>query len=281
MRLRSTAFHLFVLGAASLAVPFPAASAADAPARYQMSSHYQLRLNDKLEKEARFYQVLGGVPRLVIVVPGMPQAVLVAAGEKTASALDPTRVTPSADDPDTVTVSPSPVAPQTSPVTIDGTKLRFALGPSKMIVEPHDALTGEVTPEQLLAYSPEYRRLSAAYKPGRGDLRLLETLPAETELDVFFGSWCPHCEQMIPRLLRVLQELKTGNLKVHLHGVPTKIDEDPLARQYKVVGVPTGILHRGSERLATLEGQNWERPESTLAALLFGAESLAATPASK
>ena len=50
----------------------PCARAEDAPVRFLLSGHYQLRLNDKVENEARSYQVAGDAPRLILVAPSPP-----------------------------------------------------------------------------------------------------------------------------------------------------------------------------------------------------------------
>jgi thiol-disulfide isomerase/thioredoxin len=256
------------------------AQAQDAP-RFLLSGHYQLKLNDKPAKDARFYQIVGGVPKLIVVSTDLGQPVLVTAGEKTAVPFDAARLTPVPGDADSLTLAASSSAGAPSAVTIDGMKLKFAVGTNKVQVEPRDPLVGLVTPEQMFEFSPEYRRLAAAYKPGKGDLRLLETLRTDAEVDVFFGSWCPHCEQSIPKLLRVLSDLKNPKLHVRFHAVPNKIDEDPVARQLKVNAVPTGFIKFGGERTAKIEGPNWERPESTLAALLFGDDALGTDAATR
>ncbi len=276
MSLRRSLATLALVAAAAA----PAAVAQDAP-RFLLSGHYQLKLNDKPAADARFYQVTGGVAKLIVVSTELGQPVLVTAGEKTAMPFDAGRLTPVPGDADSVTLAPSAGAAPSSPITIDGMKLKFAIGTNKVQVEPRDPLVGLVTPEQMLEFSPEYRRLAAAYKPGKGDLRLLETLRTDTEVDIFFGSWCPHCEQTMPRLLRVLSELKSPRLHIRFHAVPTKIDEDPVARQWKVNAVPTGFVKYAGERTAKIEGPNWERPESTLAALLFGDDALATDPVSR
>lgn len=239
---------------------------------FLLSGHHQLRIDDKPVADARIYTPAApGVPRLLIVAPALPQPVLVTAGAKTAAAIDPARLGAGAAD--SATLAPAPdgaAAAAPVPLSVDGTKLRATLLGHRLTIEPREPLVGELTAETMLAAMPEYRRNLAAYQPRRGDLRLLQTLQVPTQLDVFFGTWCPHCEKYVPRLLRVVQEVGNPNITLKLHGLPQRIDEDPLARQLKITAVPTGLVRRGEETVARLEGPNWERPESALAALLFG-----------
>lgn len=248
-----------------------AAATPSAPERFALSGHNQLRVNDQLAPDARFYRNTEGVPRLLVVAPGLKEAFLIASGAKpTASLVDPAQIGPASDDADAVMVPASPASVRPMPVILDGLQMRITFGASRLVVEAREPLLGELKPDEILAYMPEYRRNCAAYQPGRGDLRLLETLSQPTDVEIFFGTWCPHCEQMVPRLLRVIQQLSNPNLKFHFHGLPVKLSDDPLARQYKVDAIPTGVIRRGTETVARLEAQDWRAPESALATLLFG-----------
>lgn len=250
-----------------------AALAAAAPARAQEAEtftptgHYQLRIADRAVPEAQIFQSGSGVPRLLLVGGGLPQPVLITAGAKTAELLDAARIV--ARENGDVGLAPGAGGPS-APLTVDGRRLKASVAGKPIVVEPREALVGDVTPEQMLAHMPEYRRNHDTYKPRLGDVRLLGTLKEPTEVSVFFGTWCPHCEKYVPRLIRVLQDVGNPNLKLRLHGLPAKVDEDPLARQMKITAVPMAFVLRGEQEVARLEGQNWEHPESALAALLFG-----------
>jgi thiol-disulfide isomerase/thioredoxin len=201
--------------------------------------------------------------------------VYVASGEKTATVLDATRVQPSPDDPDAILVDVDGAAAGV-PLTIDGLELRFAVAGKSVVLESRPPkLTGDLTAEQLLAAIPEYRRNAKTYTPGKGDLRLLATITEPAEIDVFFGTWCPHCEQSVPRLIKVAQELNSPALTFRYHGLSERFADDPLARQYQITAVPVGLVKRGDKVLARIEGPSWTRPEAALSAVLVGEAALA------
>ncbi len=264
----SAALPATVALAAFLSAVTPAARAQDAPPEtFLLTGKFQLKIADKPVPDAKVYAVAAGAPKL-LVLGGGDKPVLITAGGKTVEPIDPARVAPG--DGDAVTVAPGAAAGPVAALVVDGARLKANLGGAQWVLEPRAALAGDMEPEKLLAYMPEYRRNYDAYKPRLGDMRLLETLQQPTEIDIFFGTWCPHCEKYVPRMLRVAKELKNPNLTFKLHGVPANIDDDPLARQLKIKAIPMGLIKRGDQLVATVEGNNWERPESTLTALLFG-----------
>ncbi len=263
--------------AAALAVLLPAGAraqspGADAPARFSRTGHYQLRINDTIVADAKLFLPPAGLPRLLVVAPGLPQAYLVTAGERSVVPVDLARVR-EAETPDDVLLAPSAAAPASGGLTIDGTRLRFLAGTVRAVVEPRDDLVGEKTADELLEFMPEYRRHAAAYEPRRGDLRLLSTLTEPAEIKVFFGTWCPHCEKLVPRLIRVAKDAQNPRIAIKFYGLPRKIEDDPLARQLKITAVPTGLVHRGGEFVGLMTGEKLEHPEQALAALLLFGES--------
>ena len=259
-----------LVGALALVV----AIAADGPQPYYLSGKRVVRVAGTLDDKARVYMGLG-TPRAVILSPLLGAPVYVASVEKKAIVLDAARVQPSPDDPDAVLVDADGVTGG-SPLTVDGLELRFAVAGKPVVLESRPpALSGDLTAEQLLAAIPEYRRNAKTYAPGKGDLRLLATIAEPAEIDVFFGTWCPHCEQHVPRMIKVAQELNSPVLTFRYHGLSEKFADDPLARQYQIKAVPVALVTRGDKLLARIEGPSWARPESALSAVLVGEAALA------
>lgn len=255
---------LLLLSAAAFPAP------AGEPVKMGLTGHQQVRVGEAVDPQARVFKNLSGMPQLLVYTQGYPRPLLITGGDKKVRPVDPAQITPDPADPEMLTVQPLEGEPGAVPLAIDGIKLRFNLEGRLFQLEPPPGLTGEIEVSALLAAMPEYRRNAAAHQPGKGDMRLLETLEEPTDVEVFFASWCSHCEKSVPRLLKVAQELKNPNLRIHLHGVNEKITEYPLARQFGVEAVPTAIVRRGTTVMARIEGPAWNRPEAALAAILFG-----------
>ncbi|UCF67019.1 MAG: thioredoxin family protein [Acidobacteriota bacterium] len=257
-------------------------SSDQAPRVFQRTGHFQLRVDGELDEQARLF-LSEGVPRLVIEAAALSAPVLVAAQEKTVTVLDASWLSasgsdrsepapvPDVDDADTVTLEwPDAAAPAARGVSVERGRVRFQIEGIAFVVEPRDAVVGSLTQEQVFELLPEYRRNAASYEPRKGEMLLLGSLEQPTEVDVFFGSWCPHCERYVPRLLRVLEGLDGSALTYRLYGLPEKLSDDPLARQFGIEVTPIAIVRRGEREIGRISGQLWNRPEAALTALLFG-----------
>jgi thiol-disulfide isomerase/thioredoxin len=266
--------RLAVLLCGLLAGGAAAARAADGPQPFYLSGKRIVRVAGAVDEKARVY-IAPGTPRAVILSPALGSPVYVASTEKKAFVLDPAKVTPNPDDPDAVLVDAEGAADGAS-LAVDGLELRFMVAGKPVVLETRPPkVAGDLTAEQLLAAIPEYRRNAKTYVPGKGDMRLLATITEPAEIDVFFGVWCPHCEQHVPRMVKVAEELHSSTLTFRYHGLPEKVADDPLARQYQIQAVPVALVRRGDKILARIEGPSWARPEAALSAVLVGEAALA------
>jgi thiol-disulfide isomerase/thioredoxin len=89
---------------------------------------------------------------------------------------------------------------------------------------------------------------------------------------VFFGSWCPHCKEQLPSLLRVEDELRGSSSKIQFeyYGLPQGFGKEPEAKKYNVGSVPTGIVFVDGMEVGRITGGDWSSPEKRLNALLNG-----------
>ena len=97
------------------------------------------------------------------------------------------------------------------------------------------------------------------YTPTPGDLFYLSGFTDPIRVQVFFGSWCPHCRVMVPRFLKLIQTAGNSNLQVTLTGVPSPFTDYPPAKEKQVKGVPTFIVYSGDKeigRIGVFEGDS-------------------------
>lgn len=244
-------------------------ASAGSPVNLLLTGRYQVRLGDAVVKEAKIYRA-EGLPRMVVLAPGLDRPLLVTPGQKSANWLGAEAVLPDPDDSEGVVVDVEQISGDPLPATVVGPQLRVVAAKQTIVLEPKEPVLGLQTRDALLAALPEWRRNASAYKPMIGDIRLLDTLATPTEVEIFFGSWCPHCEKAVPKVLRLMQDLKTPKLVFLFHGVPTQIDNDPEARQNNVNALPTALIRQGGKVIARFDEVGWDRPEGMLAATLFG-----------
>jgi thiol-disulfide isomerase/thioredoxin len=197
------------------------------------------------------------------------QPVLITTGPTTARLLEPAHVTPDPTNPDIVRVDTS--GPQSGylKVALQGSALVLDRDGVSMSLVPTPPVLGDRTLDQVVQQLPEYKRSAARYSPDQKAITSLRGVEQPTEMVVFFGSWCSHCEQVVPKLVRVLQDTGNGKLRVTFHGVPPPGEgEDRVADRDGVRALPTLIVRRDGKEIARMTENGWDTPEVALVKLV-------------
>ena len=239
----------------------------------QTTGHYQVRVDGGLDMDATVYKVQRGIPHFLIVSDSLESAWLIAAVERAARPLAKDAIVPLAGAEGSVSVVPPEGDEGKSDIQIDGANVSFRTPTGFVTMEPREPLVGDLSLEQMLDYMPEYRRAASAFEPARGQLLLLREVEQDVVVDVYFGTWCPHCEKLVPRMIKLASVVDNPKLQFRFRGVPGRIADDPMARQYKIDGVPMALVRRGDEVLARLMGRELMQPETSINAALLGADS--------
>jgi len=133
-------------------------------------------------------------------------------------------------------------------------------------------LLGLVEGEDLLQSLPEYERDAERYQADEDLLRRLQAVEKDTEITIYFGSWCHTCKRMLGRVLRVQQELGDSNITFRYYGVPKppEMYRDEAVRRDNIRKLPTGVVTRDGKPAGTIVSLAWSRPEDALGQLLLG-----------
>jgi thiol-disulfide isomerase/thioredoxin len=222
-------------------------------------------------QDARVYRSVEPPPKFLVLGSRFGRPVLITTGPLGARLLDPGRVQTDAPPAETVRVDTGGSQQDFLTVRMDGENLVLERDGTTMKMTASPPILGDKSLDEMLAAMPDYRRSAARYTPNAAALDRIRRAKQPAELLVFFGSWCSHCEQMIPRLVRVLQDTRGAALRVVFHGVPAPGGpQDPMADTLGVRGLPTGIFRRDGKEVGRLEGPEWNAPETTLADLVDG-----------
>lgn len=141
----------------------------------------------------------------------------------------------------------------------DGHKIRIAQKPP---------LLGWQDADSIVAYSSMYATRAAAYAP---QPRVVEDLLKQTEevkLTVFFGSWCPFCQQKVPMAMKLASELEGSKVKVNFYGLDRSFGGDVEAKKHNIKSVPTGIVTVDGKEVGRINADGWKSVEATLNRLL-------------
>lgn len=232
------------------------------------TGQFQVLNKGAVDPSAKLYRSLTPPWQFLVDTPVFPRPVLITTGPTGARLVERSRITADPADPEHVHLDTGGSMDDVLSVSFDGPNLVVDRNGLTIALAPSPPILGDRTLDQIAGALPEYRRNAAAYTPDKAAVEKLKHLEQPTELLVFFGSWCSHCEQFVPRLVRVLQDAKSPQLHVTFHGVPPGGERDQLADDMQITGLPTGILKRDGKELSRMVEEAWDAPETSLAAAL-------------
>jgi thiol-disulfide isomerase/thioredoxin len=210
-------------------------------------------------------------PAAFLVEPSpFGRPVLITTAPLAARLLDPKRISRDAADTEVVRVDTGGWQDDFVSVRVEGPNLIFDRNGITMALKESPPLLGNRTLDELIEALPDYRRDAARYTPDPAALDRLRRVKQPTELLVFFGSWCPHCAQAVPRLVRVLEDVRGAPITVTFRGVPHENSgRDSMTEDLRITGLPTAIVRRDDKEVGRMEGEQWAAPEKSLAALVI------------
>jgi thiol-disulfide isomerase/thioredoxin len=153
---------------------------------------------------------------------------------------------------------------------IDGESVVFTVNGQKAKLKPRPWLLGLHDTAGVKGSNPEYGRKAALYKPNTTALAALRAEKRDVRVRVYFGSWCPHCKEHVPFVLRVAEELKGSKIRFEYYGLPRPFSNDPEAIIANVHGVPTGIVFVDGKEVGRIDTRDWQTPETAINKLIHG-----------
>jgi thiol-disulfide isomerase/thioredoxin len=158
----------------------------------------------------------------------------------------------------------------TPKATLDSSKglASFAVDGRAIEVLEKPPLVGWQSPDTIVAYNAKYGERAAAYRPQAAAVTDLRGRDDDIRLTVFFGSWCPFCQQKVPLAMKLQSELTQSNVKIDFYGLPRNFGGDLQAKKYGIKSVPTGIVFVDGKEVGRISADGWATPEATLTQIL-------------
>lgn len=130
----------------------------------------------------------------------------------------------------------------------------FHLENRRMKIVIRAPLQGPATQDEIFKHSPIYRKGMEAYRPEPAAVQTIKGYGAPVKIEVFFGTWCPHCKIIVPQFMKTMAEAGSSNVSVAYVGVPRRFDQWPEARARGVRGLPTLIFYRDGKEFSRIPG---------------------------
>lgn len=149
--------------------------------------------------------------------------------------------------------------------------LSFAWDASKLVLTPLPPLVGAADLAHILELKPAYAHAAAAYEPEPGNLAVVKAVATDTQMRVYFGTWCHLCKELIPGLIRTIELAANPKLHVAYFGVSEDMrqPEAELTRD-AISRTPTIVVLQGGREVGRIEEKVPTTVEASLAGILGG-----------
>jgi thiol-disulfide isomerase/thioredoxin len=227
------------------------------------NSDYTVMINGAPVPAAEVYRN-DRIPAILILTSALPTPVMLTPRAGKVESVNLMKVSKQKDG--SVDLFADAVLAPVGTIQVEGENPTFTYGTKKVSLNPKPALTGLHKGADLLATLPEYVRTSRAYVPNAASIAALRKISKPVTIRVVFGSWCPHCRQHVPLMLKVESEAKNPNLKFEYYGVgnPPEGWKDPEVKRLGITGIPTAIIYENGLQSGRIEGEPWDAPEVAL-----------------
>jgi len=170
----------------------------------------------------------------------------------------------------TVDLLPNPVAQEYGVYSISGDQIQFDIEGRQVVIKPKPVLVGNKAAAELVAYDPAYGVRRDNYQVSSSLIDQLRGHGDEVRVRVYFGTWCPFCSEMVPRVLKIADQLEGSKIQFEYYGLPRQINDDAEARAMNIHGVPTGIVYKGGREVGRVSGNSWREPEQAILDIIGG-----------
>ncbi len=162
----------------------------------------------------------------------------------------------------------------TAAVNKDYTEISFNMAGKAASLKASPPLTGSHPRVDLLAHTPEYGRGAATYQPDPQLLNRLRGQLRDVKVRVFFGSWCGHCRQMLPHILKVEEGLVGSKVTFDYYGLPRPPAawQDAEVVRLGVKGVPTAIVYVAGKEAGRMSSNDFLKVERSLSSVIEGSK---------
>ncbi len=149
--------------------------------------------------------------------------------------------------------------------------LVFDVKGQQMVLKVKPALLGNQKAEGLGEHNPSYLFKASNYELDDTQLGSLKNEQRDVSVKVYFGTWCPVCSRLVPKVMKLEEALEGSKINFEYYGLPRVMTDDPVTKEMEIRGVPTGIVYVGGKEIGRLTGRELHKPEAAIKKVLSGA----------
>lgn len=234
---------------------------------FERTGDYMLTIDGKPDMRAEVYQNKS-IPAWLVLPTALPSPILLMPGAGTVQTVQMLKVVKQKNG--TVDLLADAMLKQQGKFQLVGERVEFTTDGRKASLSPKPPLIGTKKAAQLKEHSPDYVRTAQAYTPNAQAVAALKKQSQPVRVLVFFGSWCPHCKEHVPQLMRIEDDVKNPKIQFDYRGLPRDFN-DVEAKRLNVREVPTAIVYVNGREVGRLSRNDWQNPEAALTRLISSA----------
>ena len=235
---------------------------------FEPVGEYVLEVGGVEQPAVKMYRSDRAGSAVLMMGPGLPSALMIVPRERAVDRLDPVKVVVNGDG--RAFLLSDVQLQKESGFQVQGSDVSFTVAGKQARLKEKPWLLGLHRGNDLLQHDVSYAFLAREYKPSPALLKQLKGTAQPVRVRVFFGNWCPHCHEMVPRILKVEQELGPSNIRFEFYGLPSPFGDEPEAKKMGITGVPTGVVYKGNQEVGRIAGSDWFIPELALKKVIDG-----------
>ncbi len=160
-------------------------------------------------------------------------------------------------------------AVSSGPFMKQGDVVSFTANDASWQVQPEPPLVGPVSLEKLEEAKPDYVYAASRYTPDAASVQALRKLGTDTQVVIFFGTWCTYCKHWLPRFLKTLETVNNPKLTAEFYGMSEdQVEPRDAISKYRVTATPTFIVLQGGKEVGRVQEEPQESMEADLARIL-------------
>lgn len=232
------------------------------------SGEFEVELAGEEMKDATLYQSEQS-GAFLIMSPSLKSPVLMNTRGRVAQGVSFMKVSKHEDG--SIDLLPDAVYKTFGPLKPSGKTVTFDVDGQKMLLTVKPALVGTQDADGLAGHNPGYAYKAAKYRANAGSIEALKNEARDVKVKIFFGTWCPVCSRLVPKVMKVAEDLDGSKIEFEYYGLPRMMTDDPVTQELSIRGVPTGIVYVDGKEIGRMTGQELNNPESGLKKVLSGA----------
>ncbi len=232
---------------------------------FQRTGDYLLELDGQTADDAKVYRSQAA-QAMLIVASELPSPVLIRPRLRSVEKVNLLKLDERPDG--SIDLLPNPTYAAEPAFRVEGLDVVFTVEGRDVRLKPKPPLVGFQPPEEIFAHSPEYEQRAGFYQPTGAAVDWLRAQGRDVRVQIFFGTWCPACGQIVPSIIKIADETRGSKVQFAFYGLEREFSGDSEAKRLGIKSVPTGVVWVNGKEVGRLSGNDWRRPETALQKLL-------------